>query len=125
MNHTINRKEFLKPSTSIIAGLGIPCVFEGFAHHAEAKSDEGVAMDDSYLVKGLTGMVRADGWFEAHWGAAVLAGYYLCRDNSLSEQTIIGIKRQLDTVIRLEALRFRKSIPRPMRWRTARLWRPS
>lgn len=106
MNHTINRKEFLKLSTGIIAGLGIPGVFEGFAHPAETKSGKGIALDDSYLVKGLTRMIRADGWFDAHWGAAVLAGYYLCRDNSLGEETTIGIKRQLDAVIRLQAAQF-------------------
>lgn len=106
MRQPMNRKEFLKLSTGIIGGLGIPGVFADFAQAAETKSGNGAALDDSYLVKGLTGMARAEGWFDAHWGAGVLAGYYLCRDNQLGEETTLGIKKQLDAVIRLRASQF-------------------
>jgi hypothetical protein len=106
MNRTMNRKEFLKLYTGIIGGLGIPGVIVESAHAADTKSGKGAALDDSYLVKGLTGMVRADGWFNAHWGAGILAGYYLCRDNHLGEETTFGIKKQLDAVIRLQAAQF-------------------
>jgi len=102
----MNRKEFLKLSTGIIGGLGIPGVLMDSARAAETESRKGAVLDDSYLVKGLTGMIRAEGWFDAHWGAGVLAGYYLCRDNRLGEATTLGIKNQLDAVIRLRAMQF-------------------
>ena len=79
----MNRKEFLKFSSGIIGTLGTPGVFGEFAHAMDTTPDTGSALDDSYLVKGLTGMARAKGWFDAHWGAGILAGYYLCRDNQL------------------------------------------
>lgn len=102
----MNRKAFLKLSTSIIGGLSIPGVFEGTTYAAETKPGTGVPLDESYLVKGLTGRVRAEGWFNAHWGAGVLAGYYLCRENQLGEQTTSGIKEQSDAVIRLRGAQF-------------------
>ncbi|MBT3375661.1 MAG: hypothetical protein HN742_15570 [Lentisphaerae bacterium] len=63
-------------------------------------------LGDSYLEKGLTGMARADGWFDAHWGAAVLAGCYLCRENQLDHRTVDGIKSQLDVVLERRAAQF-------------------
>ena len=42
----------------------------------------------------------------AHWGAAVLAGYYLCKENNLGEATVAGIKEQLDALIRVRASQF-------------------
>ncbi|MCH8192524.1 MAG: hypothetical protein IIA65_00730 [Planctomycetes bacterium] len=102
----MNRKEFLKLSSSIIGGLAIPGAFGDSASATETKARKGAALDDSYLAKGLTGMARAEGWFDAHWGAGVLAGYYLCTENHLNEQTIAGIKKQLDAVIHLRATQF-------------------
>ncbi len=64
------------------------------------------ALSDSYLVKGLTGMAKAKGWFGAHWGACVLAGYYLCKENNLNEETVIGIKKQLDNILILRESQF-------------------
>jgi hypothetical protein len=51
-------------------------------------------------------MARAEGWFDAHWGAAVLAGYYLCRENHFDKQTAAGIKKQLDALVQLRARQF-------------------
>jgi len=51
-------------------------------------------------------MARAKGWFDAHWGAGVLAGYYLCRENSLGSSTRAAIKRQLDTIIQTRPQQF-------------------
>ena len=102
----MNRKEFLKLSSGIIGGLAIPGAFGDSANAAETEARKGAALDDAYLAKGLTGMARAKGWFDAHWGAGVLAGYYLCTENHLSEQTIAGIKKQLDAVIHLRAAQF-------------------
>ena len=103
---TLNRKEFIKLTSGIIGGLTIPGAFEASAHAAETEARKGAALDDAYLAKGLTAMARADGWFDAHWGAGVLAGYYLCTENDLSGQTVAGIKKQLDAVIRLRAAQF-------------------
>ncbi len=102
----MNRREFFQLYAGIVTGLGIPGVFEDKGKAARSASDKGIPLDDSYLVKGLTGMVRADGWFNAHWGACVLAGYYLCRDNPLGKETTFGIKRQLDAVIESQAAQF-------------------
>ena len=102
----MDRRKFVQLSTGIIGGLGIPGVFGDFANATESEERQGTALDDSYLVKGLTGMARAEGWFDAHWGAGVLAGYYLCRENHLDEQTTAGVKKQLDAVIRLRAAQF-------------------
>jgi hypothetical protein len=98
--------EFIRLSTGLIGGLGIPGVFGDFANATETEEGQGAALDSSYLVKGLTGMARAEGWFDAHWGAGVLAGYYLCRENNLDEETTAGVKKQLDAVIRLRATQF-------------------
>ena len=83
--------------TDIDSGPVLDGVAGDSAQAAEVGLRGGAGLDDYYLVKGLTGMVRADGWFDAHWGAGVLAGYYLCRENRLEGQTVAGIKRQLDS----------------------------
>ncbi len=103
---TMNRKAFLKLSSGIIGGLAIPGVFGDSADAGETEARQDAALDESYLAKGLTAMARADGWFDAHWGAGVLAGYYLCTENDLSGQTVAGIKKQLDAVIHLRAAQF-------------------
>ena len=102
----MNRKAFLKLSSCIIGGLAIPGVFGDSADAGETEARQDAALDDSYLAKGLSAMARADGWFDAHWGAGVLAGYYLCTENDLSGQTVAGIKKQLDAVIHLRAAQF-------------------
>ncbi len=102
----MKRNEFLKLVTGIIGGLGIPAVFGDFANAAQTENTTGTALDDSYLIKGLTGMAKADDWFQAHWGAGILAGYYLCRENKLNEETVAGIKAQLDSALKLRASQF-------------------
>lgn len=106
MTGDINRKEFLKLTTGIITGLSIPGVFSQEADAAETKLPNGVMLDDAYLAKGLTAMARAQGWFEAHWGAGIIAGYYLLKNNRLDEETTLGIKRQMDVVIALRKEQF-------------------
>jgi len=102
----MNRREFVELSTRIIGGLSIPGVLGGFTSAADTGVRKNSALDDSYLEKGLIGMARAKGWFYAHWGAAVLAGYYLCKENCLDEQTATAVKKQLDALIRLRAAQF-------------------
>jgi len=68
-------------------------------------------LDDSYLEKGLTAMARTTGhWFGAHWGASVIAGYYLCKENRLSDETVTAVKAQLDLMLMSRESRFE---PRP------------
>ena len=100
------RREFVRLSAGIIGGLGIPGLFCGLAAASDNEEVSGVALDDSYLEKGLTGMARSKGWFNAHLGAAVLAGYYLCKENRLDEATVAGIKKQLDALIRIHGDQF-------------------
>jgi hypothetical protein len=102
----MNRKEFLKLSTGIIGGLAIPGAFGDSANPAETDPVKNHSLDKSYLELGLTGMARAEGWFDAHWGAGVIAGYYLCTENRLNESITTGIKKQLDAVIRLRSAQF-------------------
>ena len=102
----MNRQEFLKLSSGIIGGLAIPGVFENSSFAADPDLSNGATLDEAYLAKGLIGMAQADGWFEAHWGAGILAGYYLCKENKLNSETVAGIKKQLDAVIRLNADQF-------------------
>ena len=102
----MNRQEFLKLYAGIVGGLSIPGVLGESAHAADSASVKGIVLDESYLVKGLTAMVRASTWFPAHWGAGILAGYYLCRDNSLGEETTLGIKKQLDAAIASQPQQF-------------------
>ncbi|MCA9218478.1 MAG: hypothetical protein KDB27_35660, partial [Planctomycetales bacterium] len=88
----IERRDFVRLSAGIIGGLGIPGVFEGIAESAEEETSGGAVIDDSYLEKGLTGMARSKGWFNAHLGAAVLAGYYMCKENTFSDAIVGSIK---------------------------------
>ena len=101
----MNRKEFMKFTASIIGGLSLPFGMESLVNAAN-EHDTSLALDVSYLDKGLTAMARADHWFDAHWGAAVIAGFYLCTENQLDEQTTVAVKNQLDAVIQLRAEQF-------------------
>lgn len=104
----MNRKDFIQLFAGILGSLRIPGVIEEPASAApsQAGTGSGQVLDDSYLVKGLTGMARAEGWFSAHWGAAVLAGYYLCRENPLDAATVAAIRKQLDAMIHLRGSQF-------------------
>ena len=99
----MNRRELLQLCASIVGGLGIPGVSEEFV---QAAPDSTSTLDESYLATGLVGMAQAKGWFDAHWGAAVLAGYYLCKENNLGEETVACIKSQLDAMIGLQPSQF-------------------
>ncbi|WJQ82008.1 hypothetical protein [Brevibacillus brevis] len=54
---------------------------------------------DSYLELGITGMARAAvaGWFDGHYGAALLAGYFMDREHDLPEHVKEGIERTCET----------------------------
>lgn len=99
----MTRQEFLQLTTGILAGLGIPGVA---ASAPKGGREVSAALDDSYLALGLSAMARAESWFDAHWGAGILAGYYLCRDHPLDAATRAGIRRQMDIVIEVRASLF-------------------
>lgn len=71
-NNTIKRRDFVQLFAGILGGLGIG----GFAEVSGSETESSVSLDDSYLEKGLTGMARSKGWFNAHLGAAVLDDEY-------------------------------------------------
>ncbi|USG66199.1 hypothetical protein NDK47_02370 [Brevibacillus ruminantium] len=50
---------------------------------------------DSYLESGLIGMARGgkQGWFYAHFGAALLAGYFMNQEHDLPEHVRRGIEQ--------------------------------
>lgn len=101
-----DRRAVLELLARIVGGLGLVSTRPPTARAKESHSEDEVTIDQGYLVKGLNGMARAKGWFDAHWGAGVLAGYYLCHDNNLDNATKSAIKRQLDTVIATHSERF-------------------
>ncbi len=101
----MDRREFVSLAARLIGGLGGFSALGSLSRADEAAAGGGL-LDPAYLEKGLTAMARADGWFAAHWGAAVLAGYYLCRDNRLDDATVAAIQRQLDALIRLRGEQF-------------------
>ena len=107
MNRTMNRKEFLKLTTGIIGGLSLPGVFGGFTHAADTASGKGVALDDSYLLKGLNAMARAHRMsaMAGHLGAAVVAGYFIGKQPpSLDPEVYKGIEADLVRVMAGESV---------------------
>jgi len=103
-DHAMDRRAFVKLSAGIISGLGIPGVLEGAAPPPGSVS--GASLDASYLEHGLTGMARSKGWFNAHLGAAVIAGYYMCKENRFSDAIVANIKQQLDNLIQVHEAQF-------------------
>jgi hypothetical protein len=56
-------------------------------------------LDEKYLELGLTALGRTGekpGWFGGHYGAAVLAAYYMDREYDLPEHVQAGLKRMAD-----------------------------
>jgi hypothetical protein len=99
----MNRNEFLRLSASVLAGFGMAGLGD---RRTVAREAGDVELDESWLVKGLTAMVQANGWFDAHWGAAVISGYYLCKENEFDEATRAGILQQLKMVLGVRAEQF-------------------
>ena len=102
----LSRSDFIKLLCGVLGGLGGFSTISG-VEKLNSEGTHSLKLSDSYLIKGLTAMARAKGWFDAHWGAGIISGYYLCNDNDLSEETILGIKAQLDSVIKLRADQFK------------------
>ncbi|MCA9173404.1 MAG: hypothetical protein KDB14_02835 [Planctomycetales bacterium] len=94
---TLARRDFVRLSAGMIGGLGI---VGGDGMDVVAGENQIAApLDASYLEQGLIGMARSKGWFNAHLGAAVLAGYYMCKENPFDERLTASIKKQLDALV--------------------------
>ncbi len=98
------RRELIQLGASILGTIGAPVAF--VERKSAAAAATATTLDDTYLAKGLAGMARAKGWFNAHWGAAVICGYYLCKENNLPPNTALAIQKQLDAMIDLQAAQF-------------------
>jgi hypothetical protein len=72
-------------------------------------------LDSSYLILGLDGLSHAHGneyFRDGHLAASVIAAWYLCHENGLSEETQDLVKQRIDTELRDEAI-FRQAPPEP------------
>jgi hypothetical protein len=58
-------------------------------------------LSSDYLIKGITGLSRASQGspMEGHYGAAVIAAYYFCRENDLDKKTEKAVQKQIDQLI--------------------------
>lgn len=101
----MNRKFFLHTTSGIISGLCIPGISVRSSIKLNDKSTH--KLDESYLIKGLMAMTRSKGWFDAHWGASIISGYYLCTENKMSTSVFLRVKKQLDTIIRMNKNKFK------------------
>ena len=98
----MNRNEFLKISTGIIGGLCIPDVGGATTRAAETPSAKGIALDDSYLSKGLNALARAHRMssMSGHLGASLVAGYFIGKQRpDLEPEVFKGIAGDLDRVM--------------------------
>ena len=58
-------------------------------------------LSSDYLIKGITGLSRASQGspMEGHYGPAVIAAYYFCRENDLDKKTEKAVQKQIDQLI--------------------------
>ncbi len=114
----MHRDEFLKLCSSLLGGLGLQTLV-GDVSFAHAVQDIDTNLTNlgkqhrDYLALGISGMVQAKSWFDVHWGASLIAGYFLCEENSLPEPTVVAIQRQLDYVIRTKQSLFAHTFDEP------------
>lgn len=103
----MNRNEFLKFSTGFIGGLSIPDVWGATILAAEAPSAKGIALDVSYLFKGLNALARAHRMsaMAGHLGASLVAGYFVAKQRpDLDPEVYKGIEGDLDRVMAGESV---------------------
>jgi len=103
----MNRNKFFKLSTGIIGGLSIPGLWETTAHPAETPTAKSIAIDETYLVKGLNAMARAHRMsaMAGHLGASLVAGYFIGKQRpDLDPEVYKGIEGDLDQVMAGESV---------------------
>lgn len=98
----MDRSEFLKLSAGVVGGLAAPCVFGRATHGVDVGSRRGIALDDSYLLKGLNALARAHRMsaMAGHLGASLVAGYFIGKQRpDLDPDVYRGIEGDLDRVM--------------------------
>jgi hypothetical protein len=109
----VDRRSFLERAgaAAVLPLVALPSLRARAQAEGSSSAD---GMGDEYLVLGLTGLARAceqPGWFQAHWGAAVLAACYLCREHDLDDRLVGAIRTQVDAMIEKRASYFRPLEP--------------
>jgi hypothetical protein len=69
------------------------------ADTAAAGTEGDESVDDRYLERGLLGMARAGEPFMAHFGAALLAAWWLDHDHALAPAVAVAMSEQADRMI--------------------------
>ncbi|MEZ6016980.1 MAG: hypothetical protein R3F49_17815 [Planctomycetota bacterium] len=103
----MKRKEFLKLLAGVVGGIALPRVLADIAYAADSGAGRGLALDESFLVKGLNALARAHQMsaMAGHLGAAVLAGYFVEKQRpGLDPDVCNGIKADLERVMGGESL---------------------
>ncbi len=90
-----SRRDFLR----MAAAAGFLGPAPSFAPGGQDAAEEIVGKE--YLARGLAALSGAHRfpWNHAHHAAAVVAGYYFCRENTLDRRTRLAVKKQLDDFI--------------------------
>jgi len=101
----LTRKAFIKTAT-LVSATPVLSMIGASKANAQAKnnpsdlksSESNARLGDEYLEKGLIGLARGShngGWFPAHWGANMIAAYYICKENDIDEQTVLTTKKKV------------------------------
>ena len=82
----MNRRDFLATSAAVLGGCAMG-------------PDAGPAVGREHLLTGLAAFSRPADWSAGHHGAALIAGYYFCRENAVDERTARSVRRNLDEYV--------------------------
>ncbi len=103
----ISRRELLRlmAATGAFAPLGAAGWRRAHADDDEDGGEADETVGKAYLIRGLAALARAHEfrWNVGHHGCAVIAGYYLGRENDLAPGALRGIADHLDRFIRHRA----------------------
>jgi hypothetical protein len=82
----MNRRDFLRTSAVLLGGCAVAPGAKAVVGH-------------EYLAAGLAAFSRPTDWSAGHHGAALIAGYYFCRENAIDERTAQSVRRNLDEYV--------------------------
>jgi hypothetical protein len=87
------------------------------ARAGERGARHGEQLAEQYLACGLAALADAHrrGWLEGHYGAAVLATYYFCKESQLDERATAAVAQQIDAYIASDPEQFPAPDPGPGR----------
>jgi hypothetical protein len=105
------RREFLQWSAA--AGLAPAFALERWQDPATPAARLETLLPTEYLHRGILALSRAHRvhWTEAHHGAAILAGWFFCREMPLDERTIRAVRANLDAYIASKPEMFAAAVP--------------